>query len=281
MKTTEGLPTLLRGFFEDYLAGQRDVSRNTIMAYRDAFKLFLRFAAKRASRQVVRLRLEDLGPTMLLAFLDHLEHERQNSVATRNYRLVAIHRFFAYVADRDPLHAELCRRILEVPIKKTGTCPMTYLERDEIKTVLAAPDPSQPLGLRDRALLTFLYNTGARASEAAALEVRDLHLQTPAQVRLRGKGRKERLCPLWPETTNVLRTYLDSRGKADKLDQPLFLNAHGNRITRFGLGVIVSRHVKTATTAQPSLARKQITQRRCTSSKPALNSTSSGPGSDT
>ena len=115
------LPTMLRGFFEDYLAAQRDVSPNTILAYRDAIKLLLGFAARRSGRQVIRLQLADLGPATVLAFLDYLETERHNCAATRNCRLIAIHRFFAYVADRDPRHADLCRRVLDIPVKKTSS----------------------------------------------------------------------------------------------------------------------------------------------------------------
>lgn len=258
MKKANNLPTLLRGFFEDYLAGQRDVSPNTILAYRDAFKLFLCFAAKRKKCQVIGLRLEDLGPKTLTAFLNHLETERQNCVATRNYRLIAVHRFFAYVASCEPMYAQLCRRILDVPIKKTGTCPMTYLDRAEIKAVLAAPDLSRPLGLRDIALLTFLYNTGARASEIAALNVKDLRFDTPAHARILGKGRKERLCPIWPETVKVLRSYLKQRRLDNDSDDPLFLNAHGNRISRFGIRVVIERCIKTASETQLSLSRKRV-----------------------
>ncbi len=184
------LPTLLRGFFEDYLMSQRDVSPNTIFAYRDSIKLFLRFAARRSGRQVIRLGLADLDPTTVLSFLDYLEVERRNCVATRNCRLVAIHRFFVYVADRDPLHADLCRRVLDIPVKKTTSSTMTYLDRDEVKDLLAAPLPTHRLGCRDIALLTFLYNTGARASEAVALNVKDVRFESPSQVRIFGKGRK-------------------------------------------------------------------------------------------
>ena len=186
--TQTALPTLLRGFFEEYLAAQRDVSANTILAYRDSLKLLLRFAARRTGRQVVRLRLADLGADTVLAFLRHLETERKNCVATRNCRLVAVHRFFAYVVDRDPGHAELGRRVLDIPVKKTVSSAMTYLDRDEMKALLASPVPTQRLGLRDLALLTFLYNTGARASEAVALSIRDIRVETPAQVRILRQG---------------------------------------------------------------------------------------------
>jgi site-specific recombinase XerD len=258
MTTVRLLPTLLRSFFEDHLSGQRDVSPNTIMAYRDAFLLFLRFAAKRNNRQVIRLQLEDLGPATLQDFLNHLESERRNCVATRNCRLVAIHRFFAYVATCEPLHAHLCRRILDVPIKKTTTCPMTYLERDEVKTLLAAPQLSHPLGLRDLTLLTFLYNTGARVSEAVGLDVPDVRFETPAQVCITGKGRKQRWCPLWTETADRLRAYLQQRRLNERSPQPLFVNARGQRISRYGVNVIVQRHRHTAAKQRPSLERKRI-----------------------
>lgn len=258
MSAQNPLPTFLRSFFEDYLAAQRDVSANTIYAYRDSIKLLLRFAARRAGRQVVRLRLVDLGADTVLAFLDHLETARKNCVATRNCRLVAVHRFFAYVADRDPRHAELCRRVLDIPVKKTVSSAMTYLDRDEMKALLAVPNPSHRLGLRDLALLTLLYNTGARASEAVGLSIRDIRFETPAQVRILGKGRKERACPLWPETINALHAYLQQRDDGDHPDAPLFLNAHGRRLGRFGVVTVVKRHVAVAASQQPLLAAKRI-----------------------
>ena len=248
MSAQTPVPGLLRSFFEDYLAAQRDVSPNTIYAYRDACKLFLRFAARHCGRQVTRLQLADLGADTVLAFLTHLESERNNSAATRNCRLVAIHRFFAYVAEQDPRHAELCRRVLDIPLKKTTSNSMTYLDRDEVKTLLAVPSSRHRLGLRDRALLTLLYNSGARATEVAQLDIKDLRLETPTQVRLLGKGRKERICPLWQETANALQAYLRQRADGTQADAPLFLNAHGKRITRFGVGTIVKRNVAVAAT---------------------------------
>ena len=252
------LATLLRGFFEEYLAAQRDVSPNTIFAYRDAIKLFLRFAAQRRGRQVIRLQLGDLGAAAVLAFLDYLETERKNCAATRNCRLVAIHRFFAYVADRDPTHAELCRRVLDIPIKRTSSRSMTYLDQPEIAALLRAPSRSQRLGPRDRALLTLMYNTGARASEVVALDIVDLRLEPPAQVRVVGKGRKERVCPLWAETAGALRAYLGQRPDGSLRDAPVFLNAHGGRITRYGVGTILQRNVTIAAESVTSLSSKCV-----------------------
>ena len=258
MSTRTSLPTFLRGFFEDYLTAQRDVSPNTIFAYRDSIKLLLRFVARRSGHQVIRLRLSDLDPTAVLSFLDYLEVERKNCVATRNCRLVAVHRFFGYVADTDPRHADLCRRVLDIPIKKTTSSAMTYLDRNEVKALLAAPTPAHRLGRRDIALLTFLYNTGARASETVALNIKDVRFDPPIQVLILGKGRKERACPLWQETADALRAYLQQRNDGDRPDTPLFLNAHNRRISRFGVVTILKRHVATAATQNPSLATKRI-----------------------
>jgi site-specific recombinase XerD len=258
MSTHSDLPTLLRGFFEEYLAAQRDVSTNTIHAYRDSIKLLLRYTARRTGRQVIRLRLADLDADTVLAFLGYLEAERKNCVATRNCRLVAIHRFFAYVVDTDPRHADLCRRILDIPVKKTISSNMTYLDRDEMKALLAVPTRSHRLGLRDVALLTFLYNTGARASEAVELSIRAIRFETPAQVHIFGKGRKERACPLWPETATAILAYLQQRRDGDRPDAPLFLNAHGRRLGRFGVVTVVKRHVAAAARLQPSLPSKRI-----------------------
>lgn len=258
MSTKTSLPTLLRGFFEAYLAAQRDVSPNTVFAYRDSIKLLLRFTARRTGRQVIRLRVDDLGADSVLAFLAYLEAERKNCTATRNCRLIAVHRFFAYVADVDPQHAELGRRVLDIPVKKTVSSTMTYLDRDEMKALLAMPKPSNRLGIRDLALLTFLYNTGARASEATGLSIKDIRFETPAQVRILGKGRKERSCPLWPETVEALQAYLEQRNEGGQPDAPLFLNGHGRRLGRFGVVTILKRHITAATRERPSLADKRV-----------------------
>src|SRR5260370_6463069 len=180
MSAQPPVPSLLRGFFEDYLAAQRDVSQNTIYAYRDACKLFLRFAARHRGRQVLRLQFADLGADTVLAFLTYLESDRNNSAATRNCRLVAIHRLFAYAAGQDPRHAQLCRRVLDIPLKKTTSNSMTYLNQDRVKALRAAPSAQDTLGLRDRAPPTLLSHTGARANERVQLNIDGLRMETPA-----------------------------------------------------------------------------------------------------
>jgi len=221
-------------------------------------KLFLRFAARHRGRQLLRLQFADLGADTVLAFMAYLESDRKNSAATRNCRLAAIHRLFAYAAGQDPRHAQLCRRVLDIPLKKTTSNSMTYLNQDEVKALLAAPPARHRLGLRDRALLTLLCNTGARATEVVQLNIKDPRLETPSQVRILGKGRKERICPLWQETSDALRGYLRQRADGAQPDAPLFLNAHGERITRFGVGTILKRNVTAAATTQPSLAAKSV-----------------------
>ena len=194
----------------------------------------------------------------MLAFLAYLESDRKNSAATRNCRLVAIHRLFAYAAGQDPRHAQLCRRVLDIALKKTTSNSMTYLNRDEVKALLAAPPARHRLGLRDRALLTLPCNTGARATEVVQLNIKDLRLETPSQVRILGKGRKERICPLWQETSDALRGHLRQRADGARPDAALFLNAHGERLTRFGVGTILKRNVTAAATTLPSLAAKSV-----------------------
>src|SRR5260221_9961991 len=233
MSAQTPVPSLLRSFFEDSLAAQRDVSQNTIYACRDACNLFLRLAARPRGRQLLRLQFADLGADTVLAFLTYLESGRQNSAATRNCRLVPIHRLFAYAAGQDPRHAQLCRRVLDIPLKKTTSNSMTYLNQDEVKTPLAAPSTRHRLGLRDRALLTLLCNTGARATEIVQPNIDGLRLDTPDQVRILGKGRKERDFPLCQETADALRAYLHQRADGTPPDRPLFLNTHGKRITPF------------------------------------------------
>jgi site-specific recombinase XerD len=154
------------------------------------------------------LDIEDLGPQLVLDFLHHLEVERRNIPATRNVRLAAIHAFFRYCAAEHPDRMELCQRVLALPFKRARSRFVEYLEFDEIQAVLTTIDRNTVDGRRDYALLATMFNTGARVQEIVSLRVVDVHLETPPHVRLFGKGRKERLCPLWPQTAEVLRAFL-------------------------------------------------------------------------
>lgn len=202
------LAFLLHGFFYDWLVKQRDASPRTIQAYRDCWRLFLRFVAQREKIRVAALRMEHLTEGDVLAFLQHIEEERHASLITRNCRLAAIRSFFSYVAGREPLAAKQCAEVLRIPFKRVVRKPICYLEGEEASMILSQPDRTKAGGLRDHTLLSLLYNTGARIQEALSLRPSDLHLESPAHVRLMGKGRKERLAPIWPETAELLSDLL-------------------------------------------------------------------------
>ncbi len=227
-------------------------------AYRDTLVLLLRFAAERAARNVTALDLNCLDSPTILAFLENLEISRGNTIRTRNARLAAIHSFFRYVAAEEPASAALCQAVLGIPIKRSVRSAVTCLAREEISCLLNTPDCSRPDGRRDVALFWFLYNTGARAQEVVDVRLPAVRFNAPAQVRLQGKGRKERLCPLWPETVERLRHMLRDRQSDEKSDEFLFLSATGHPLSRFGLRFIVRRCVAQAAQSYPEIAQKPI-----------------------
>lgn len=252
------LARALRGFFADHLPRVCGMSPHTVRSYRDALMLLLRFLATRHQRPVVELDLHHLTPDDILAFLDHLEADRANGAATRNARLAAIHAFARYAAASHPEHLELCQRLLAVPFKRARPRVVEYLEADEIRALLAAPDRATADGRRDHALLLTLFNTGARVQEIVDLRPCDLQLVRPLQVRLRGKGRKERMCPLWPQTAATLHALLAEHGVDPSATQPLFRNRRGETLTRFGVRYLLRKHADTARTATTTLAAKRV-----------------------
>lgn len=254
------LARALRGFFADHLPRVRGMSSHTVRSYRDAFTLLLRFLAQRRRRPVVALDFEDLEADDVLAFLDHLEADRCNGTATRNARLAAIHAFVRYVATSHPEHLELCQRLLAVPFKRARLRAVEYLEADELRTLLNAPDRATPLGRRDHALFLALFNTGARVQELLDVRPCDLQLVRPFQVRLHGKGRKERLCPLWPQTAETLRSLVAEQGIDPGATQPLFRNRRGEILTRFGVRYLLRKYAKNARSrsAATNLSAKRV-----------------------
>jgi site-specific recombinase XerD len=245
----------LRGFFADYLARVRGASPHTIRSYRDTFVLLLRFVAMRRQRSVAALDVSDLGPQEVLDFLHDLEVERHNIPATRNVRLAAVHAFFRYCAAETPEHVEHCQRVLAVPFKRTRSRAVAYLEFAEIQAILATIDRSTINGRRDYVLLATMFNTGARVQEIVTLRVADLRLEAPPHLRLFGKGGKERICPLWPQTAELLRTLL-AEGNQSRADHPLFVNHRGEPLTRFGVRYILAKHCRQACKTIPTLATK-------------------------
>jgi integrase/recombinase XerD len=247
----------LRGFFADHLPRVRGASPHTVRSYRDTFVLLLRFIATRKKRSVSELDVDHLGPQEVLDFLHDLEVERHNIAATRNVRLAAIHAFFRYCASEHPERVEQCQRVLAVPFKRTRSRAVEYLEFPEIQAVLAAIDRSTVGGRRDYALLVTMFNTGARVQEIVTLRVADLRLAPPPHLRLFGKGRKERLCPLWPQTVKLLRALLAERHSPPQSDQPLFLNHRRAPLSRFGVRYILAKYCTQAREAMPTLAAKR------------------------
>jgi integrase/recombinase XerD len=256
--TTSPLARALREFFANHLPTIRGVSPHTVCSYRDAFTLLLRFLAKRGRRSVVALDFNDLSPDHIIAFLHHLEGERGNGAATRNARLAAIHAFARFVATNHPEQLELCQRILAVPFKRARPRIVEYLEAAEVAALLDATDRTTRDGRRDHALLLTLFNTGARVQEILDLQPANLQLVRPFQVRLRGKGRKERFCPLWPRTVKILRAMLAEHGVDPASTAPLFRNHRGEPLTRFGVRYLLRKYAGAASSTSSTLAAKRV-----------------------
>jgi site-specific recombinase XerD len=252
------LARALRTFFSDYLPTLRGLSPHTMQSYRDTLVLLLRFVAHAKHLDPVCLALGDLRPEEVLAFLQHLETERHNKASTRNVRLAAIHAFFRHVATQCPEHLEQAQRIQNIPIKRAQTPLIDYLDYHELCAVLESVDRSHVDGRRDYALLVTMFNTGARVQEIVDLQVRDLQLTKPCQVRLYGKGRKVRVCPIWPQTADLLRQLCDETGIDPQASAPLFRNHRGERLTRFGVRYILARHCERAKATCPSLVGKRL-----------------------
>jgi site-specific recombinase XerD len=251
------LARALHGFFVDYLPQQRALSPHTLQSYRDSLKLLLRFIAGKKD-DPSQLAVEQLTVERVTGFLQNLETGRHNRVSTRNVRLSAIHSFFRYLGRECPEHLALTQRVLSIPFKRTATRLIEHLDFDEIQALLKAVPTDRGNGRRDLALLSLMLNTGARVSEIVGLETADLRLTAPRSVLLRGKGRKERICPLWPETARLLQNLIEQRGLQPTQSAPLFLNRRGGRLTRFGIRLILNKHIETAARRQPSLKNKRL-----------------------
>lgn len=252
------LARALRAFFADHLPRIHGASPHTLQSYRDAVVLLLRFLSARHSRPVVQLDFDHLAPDDVLAFLDHLERDRGNSASTRNARLAAIHAFARHAAAGAPEHIELCQGLLAIPFKRAATPAVEYLDADEVRALLQAPDQTTPSGCRDYALLLLLFNSGARVQEAIDIRPCDLRLTRPHHVRLFGKGRKERFCPLWPQTAAALRELILDTHMDTDARQPLFRNNRGEPMSRFGVRYVIRKHARIAAGITPTLASKRV-----------------------
>lgn len=253
---THDLTQLVRDFFLDRLIRQRNVSKCTVASYRDTFKLLLPFVADRLHRKPTDLVLSDLDAPVVLAFLEHLESERGNCIRTRNARLAAVRSFMHFASYRTAIDLPTVRRVLAVPMKICERGPVDHLSRVEVQALLDAADPTSWSGHRDRILFQTLYNTGARVSEAIAMNVADVDLGDHPQVRIHGKGRKERVVPLWPETRAGMRRWT-LRAAGSGL-APLFPGRSRARLSRSGVASRLKVLAARAAPKCPSLGRHRI-----------------------
>ncbi|MCG8455345.1 MAG: site-specific integrase [Holophagales bacterium] len=257
MNTAElDFPRLLQEFFLRRLVAERGASQQTIASYRYAFQLLLRFAEQRCRRPPSKLTLSDLDAPLILAFLDHLETGRGNSTRSRNARLTAIRSFMLYASTREPTSLPIVQRVLAIPAKRFDRPILGFLDRDEMQAVLDAPDRSTWSGHRDAVLFATFYNTGARVSEITALRVEDVLLERRTSLLLHGKGRKERVIPLWESTAVQLRTWLDGIDRS--AEAPVFPNRAGRALSRFGVRQRLQRAVAEAAKHCPSLAGRSV-----------------------
>jgi integrase/recombinase XerD len=252
---SESLLTLTESFFHTYLQRTRGASAHTVRAYRDALKIFFLFLADQKRKPVANLALEDIQSDAVLAYLDHVESRRGNCAVTRNCRLAAVHSFVQHLLRQDVTRAGQYGRILAIRNKRARRRAASYLEPEEARALIAAVDHQSPNGERDHALLLFLYNTGARVSEALALRACNLRLERPRQVRLFGKGQKERICPLWPETAAALRRII----RTGRTEDFLFNNTRGTPLTRDGAAYVLAKYVRLAAERVPALRNRPIT----------------------
>ena len=252
------LARALEDFFGNYLPTLRAVSPHTIRSYRDSLVLLLRFVIAHAGVPLGAIDLPHVTASRVLAFLASVEDRRRCTSTTRNVRLAAIHAFFRYLGAAHPEYLPQCQRILAVPFKRAQTRTIDYLEYEEIAQILASIDQTTLRGERDYALLATLFNTGARVQELLNVRVRDLQLDKPFQVRLLGKGRKERSCPLWPQTASMLHRFVSHRGVELGSEEFLFLNRAGQALTRFGVRYLFKKYLRVAQVRIPALAGKHL-----------------------
>lgn len=244
----------LRRFLLEHLVSERNLSHNTQTSYRDTLVLLLQFMHAHCKRPPDRLLIEDVSPRIVRMFLADLESVRSCSTATRNQRLAAIHSLARFIGLQSPEHLAWSTEVRAIPFKKTAEPTIGYLEKEDMDAILRLFNRKTALGYRNYALLLFLYNTGARADEAAQVRVADLTLSRSSAVRIHGKGNKIRTCPLWPHTAEILKPLITGRGANDHL----FRNLRGAALTRFGIYRLVERAGVRASCTSPALRSRRI-----------------------
>lgn len=236
----------LSNFLTMYLAGQRNLSKNTIQSYRDTFSLLLRYFSNIKNVAPEKVSVNTVGKESVDEFLLWLESDRGCSISSRNQRLAAIHAFFRYLQSEKPEYMYQCQRVLSIPVKKAPKKPPVYLSDDDMSRLLSQPDMLTEHGRRDATLLSVLYDSGARVQELADLTPRNLRLEEPFYLTLTGKGRKIRQVPIMKQTAMLLISYIKDQkiNTANKLDHPLFFNCWKGKLTRQGIAYIINKYVE-------------------------------------
>lgn len=258
MKKEDNLIVLIQCFFQEYLVENRGLSKNTVMAYRDTLKLFFAFECSRQKKRVTKLVLDDVNADAVLCFLNQLENELKNSIVTRNLRLASLKTFSLFLTTKDVTRSVEYQRIMALPLKKAPHKEIDYLEANEINAIIGGFDYKRKNDQRDHALLTLLYNTGARVQELCDLTVSSITFGHLPFVTLVGKGNKTRTVPIWRDTATLLMGYLHQNKLVDEPKANLFLNSCGQPIGRFGIRYIIKKRTKIAEKTCPSLKVKNI-----------------------
>lgn len=259
MKTqskNDNFAVLLQNFFYQRLIEQRNSSKETVIAYRDTFKLLLLYLKEKQKIAPDAVVLKNLNPKNILGFLRYLEQDRHNKIRSRNARLAALRSFLKYVAYQVPTSLPMVQKVLAIPMKRFQRPLLKYLTLEQIQAILAAPDASTWSGKRDRVLLATLYNTGARVSEIIALKPSDIDTNRAMSIKITGKGRKQRVVPIWKSTAKQIKSWLKYL-KAES-DSPLFPNARGQFMTRSGVENRLKKAVEVAATNDPTLKGRSI-----------------------
>lgn len=250
---------LVTRFFVSHLVNEKKLAQNTIASYSDCMRLLIDYACRRFEVAPEQISMDMFNSELIVDFLDALEAERNNIETTRNQRLAAIKAFFQFLARTVPELMHLNECIQAIRPKNTEHNPPPSLTRTEVDAIIAQPDPVSLIGARDKALMQTFYNTGARVQEIADLQITDMRAAGPPTLTLTGKGRKQRVVPLWPETVELIGHYLQMRKQAGIESEHLFLNNRAAPMTRFGIGRRVALHAESASHRCPSLCERAIT----------------------
>lgn len=250
----------LSNYFLKYIPQRTGYSENTIKSYRDTFTIFLRYCNDVLRIKPEKICFSKMNRKMVEEFLTWLEDTKKYSISTRNQRLAALHAFFRYIQIEAPEYMGLCNSILSISSKKTPMVEMNYLSIEAIKELLAIPEISYKEGRRELAILSLLYDSGARVQELADVLVGDIRIKSLATIRLTGKGKKTRIIPLMPQTLNIVKTYINDNGLFSELktSSPLFFNKRQEKLTRAGISYIVNKNIETARKKRPDLYPKKV-----------------------